>query len=477
MRGRSVAAVAFAFAAGLINWTPSALAQGWQYVAPLPTARFSAASATLGDRWYVAGGLAFIPGKHDVDGEWQIVSSVVAYDPQVAKWTVVGDLSQPRYDSLAVIDRVGARVLFLSGVADFAGRTVSVCDVLSGETLAPLPCLQVPRIGHAAAFALDKVVVTGGQPFRGRTVDYVEIAAADVVGWTSGGKMPGEPKLAHTMTTMANGRDILVAGGAIDTGIRVGHEELHDVVSTADLFDAASVEWIPAAPLSRPRAWHKAALLEDGRVLVAGGRDTNPGAMMPPLSSAELFDPVTKHWTPAARMRDARWQFDMARLPDGRVIVAGGSSASGPLRSVEIYDPAADVWVEAPPMRDPRASAVLAVLSDGIYVAGGDVPGLADKPLDTVERLAWADVPKTAAVDHDAGAGTTPDGGSSTESPDATTDGAAGSTTDAAFTSAMQLNSGCSCTIPKARSSCATSALPWLAVLVMLLRRSRRPEE
>ena len=59
--------------------------------------------------------------------------------------------------------------------------------------------------------------------------------------------------------------------------------------------------WTEVAPMVNPRAQHAAALLPDGRVLVAGGSIdasnyflyTSPNA----LACAEIYDPQTDTWT------------------------------------------------------------------------------------------------------------------------------------------------------------------------------------
>lgn len=78
---------------------------------------------------------------------------------------------------------------------------------------------------------------------------------------------------------------------------------------------------------------HTAMRLLDGRVLVAGGG----------TASAELLDPKTLTWSATGDMTVARSGHTATLLPDGRVLVAGGSPSTGASfsisRTAEIYDP------------------------------------------------------------------------------------------------------------------------------------------
>ena len=69
-----------------------------------------------------------------------------------------------------------------------------------------------------------------------------------------------------------------------------------------------------------------AALLSDGRVLVAGGGDETAWA------TAEVFDPVRGTWSRTGDLNVPRFGHSLTALADGRVLVSG----FGPL---EIYDP------------------------------------------------------------------------------------------------------------------------------------------
>lgn len=112
------------------------------------------------------------------------------------------------------------------------------------------------------------------------------------------------------------------------------------------------------------------------------------------LASCEIFDPATGTWGTVGTMNNPRYRHAIASLPDGRVIVAGGSSSAtdgevGAMSSAEIYDPTSNRWTALPPLHDARWRLVGALLQDGFYVAGG-VNG--NGPLASAERLDLADL-------------------------------------------------------------------------------------
>ena len=71
--------------------------------------------------------------------------------------------------------------------------------------------------------------------------------------------------------------------------------------------------------LATARDIHTATLLPNGKVLVAGG--TNDFGT---LASAELYDPASGTWTATGSLITARASHTATLLPNGKVLVAGG---------------------------------------------------------------------------------------------------------------------------------------------------------
>ena len=120
-------------------------------------------------------------------------------------------------------------------------------------------------------------------------------------------------------------------------------------VATAEAIDllADPPAWREVGAMSSPRHSHHATLLPDGRVLVTGGTD-RPGVFngrADGILAAELWDPVTGSFEPAAPMAAPRhFQSAAVLLHDGRVLVAGGAFGSNPddatfASSGQIYSP------------------------------------------------------------------------------------------------------------------------------------------
>ena len=100
---------------------------------------------------------------------------------------------------------------------------------------------------------------------------------------------------------------------------------------TAQIIDlnAPTLKWTDAASMHVPRRHHNATLLPDGTVLVTGGtrgndgfNDVRPGM---PIHTPELWNPKTDQWTKLADEQvDRCYHSTAVLLPDARVLTAGG---------------------------------------------------------------------------------------------------------------------------------------------------------
>lgn len=145
------------------------------------------------------------------------------------------------------------------------------------------------------------------------------------------------PRSWHTATLLTSGK-VLITGGNGGLGTGLGSAQLYD--PSTGTFTAAT------GNMTTPRIYHTAALLPDGKVLIAGGSTCNSSDRCL-LASAEPYDPSTGVFTATGNMTVARWGYTATLLNNGKVLIAGGYDARPGNRdpftqaaSAELYDPA-----------------------------------------------------------------------------------------------------------------------------------------
>jgi hypothetical protein len=67
---------------------------------------------------------------------------------------------------------------------------------------------------------------------------------------------------------------------------------------------------------------HAAAALSNGKVVVIGGYDDNADA----LDTTEAYDQVNQRWVAGGSLREERFSHSATLLQDGRILVAGGET-------------------------------------------------------------------------------------------------------------------------------------------------------
>jgi galactose oxidase len=128
-----------------------------------------------------------------------------------------------------------------------------------------------------------------------------------------------------------------------------------NIVEIIDL-NAAKPAWAVAAPMKFARRQHNATILPDGTVLVTGGTKGNGFddlTIRSPIRAAELWDPSNGTWTQmASEAVDRCYHSTAVLLPDGRVF-SGGGGEYAPIVGIDVSNPPinthADCQLFSPP--------------------------------------------------------------------------------------------------------------------------------
>jgi Bacterial Ig-like domain (group 2)/Galactose oxidase, central domain/Kelch motif len=252
--------------------------------------------------------------------------------------------------------------------------TVTVTTSSSGFT--PTGNLQEARGLHTATLLPNnKVLVAYGSNSStyNEGIGYVGLSSVELYdpGPEAFTEILGDDGLGiygHTATLLSNGT-VMLAGGFINSVWDYG-------TSTSDngagLYDSATGVWSGTGNMTANRGCHTATLLANGKVLITGGSDQDPTGTG--LASAELYDPVTGTFTQTGSMAVGRFLHTATLLQNGKVLIAGGitSSASEPVATAELYDPATGTFTMTGAMAVAREQHTATLLPDGrVLIVGG----------------------------------------------------------------------------------------------------------
>lgn len=229
-----------------------------------------------------------------------------------------------------------------------------------------LPPMVHTRHSHSATVLADgRVLIAGGFSTSGDPVADAELYDPRLRRFVPTGAMHSS-RAGHTAVVLRNG-SVLVAGGVgPDWAFR----------SSAELYDPSTGQWRRTGDLSVARESHVAVPLSDGRVLIAGGHRGRRADIVL-HASAEVYEPSTGRFRPVGDMTIRRHKHDGVPLPDGRVLITGGSDERddrGAYLSTELFDPRTNRFTAGPAMHRPRykhAGNAVALRDGTILLAGG----------------------------------------------------------------------------------------------------------
>src|SRR6266567_2466395 len=246
-------------------------------------------------------------------------------------WITVGSMAGTRGNASATVLPNG-KVLVAGGIhSDPDSRDLTLYSEVydpSTQTWSQSGNLNVPRyFGENALVVLanGKALLPGGSDLNNNPYATTELYDPSTGTWSNAAPMPYKTSLAHSLTLLQNGK-VLLAGGRNYDGF----------LATAAIYDPSTNTWTSTPQMLESRAYHTAALLSDGKVIVVGGND---GVSV--LNTTELYDPVSNSWSMGSNLQQARQFHAMVELPDNTLLAIGGYQQSGnySLASTELYTP------------------------------------------------------------------------------------------------------------------------------------------
>ena len=307
-------------------------------------------------------------------------------------------------------------VLLIGDIASF-GQTETY-DLDSGRFTAAAAMIQARKDAASVLLADGRVLVAGGSD-GSAAISSVEVYDPATRGFAPAGHLL-VPRIRPAIAQLPDGR-VLVAGGlegtvplasaevfnpatgvseatadmtaaragfaaALENGtvLVIGAGPSVDGTASADLFDPAANGFSSTGGLNVPRDRYAVSRLADGRVLVSGGTDAS-GSI---VAQAEVYDAVSGTFRAGAPMVHPRQGHGTVLLRDGTVLAVGGTDQTGHVASTEIFDPASG-FSAGPALTQPRVSPVVAALPDGgALVVHGQTADA--QPLAIAERY-WQD--------------------------------------------------------------------------------------
>lgn len=219
--------------------------------------------------------------------------------------------------------------------------------------------MNVARFGHTATTLNDgRVLIAGGQDVNDVGLSSVELYDPATGTFTTTGSL-GTPRWYFTATRLLGGQ-VLFAGG-FTNGNALG-------IATCEVYDPTTGFFTVVGSMTGgSRLGHTATLLNNGKVLIAGG--SSDGGYTT-LASAELYDPATGLFTPTGNMTTARTAAAATLLNNNLVLIAGGSIDR---QSAELYDPTTGVFSPTGGMTTRRNQPLATLLSNGkvLFISSG----------------------------------------------------------------------------------------------------------
>lgn len=249
----------------------------------------------------------------------------------------------------------------------FFGSTVkrnkSFADGSHGAAIASLPPIRC-EFG-TVVLPNSKIIVIGGV-LNGASTNTTEIYSPITRTWTAGPSMKLS-RIEHSCTYSPTTGLVYVFGGW-------SSGQPSRPITLVEVYDYKSNTWFCLmGPLYR-RFGHAAVGLNDGKILLTGGRKEYYVSDFKRPSSSYIFCPKSQTLVKkVAPSLYARMNPKACVLPSGNVMVVGGGGRKHTARtSVELYNVEADRWDLMPNTLVPHFGHTMTLFNDEIVIAGND---------------------------------------------------------------------------------------------------------
>jgi alpha-amylase len=298
---------------------------------------------------FLADGRLMVVGGHLFDSQGTNQASV--YDPVADTWTALPTMNDGRWYPTAVTLPDGTVVASSGSFA--TGPLVpppnqsainNIPQVWNGTEWEPLSDFNQGDRPNLPLFPRMHVGPDGRVFMSGSLAESFLLDTRNGGNWTGSATRAAQGRDYAPSVLYDVGKVLFIGGGQPPTNI----------AETIDL-TAPNPQWVPTtSPMHFARRQHNATLLPDGTVLVTGGTagsDFNDLTNNLPVREAELWDPATGIWTiVAAERRDRCYHSTAVLLPDATVLSAGGGEYAPNLGVVNApADSHADAQIFSPP--------------------------------------------------------------------------------------------------------------------------------
>jgi hypothetical protein len=293
---------------------------------------------------FMADGRLMVAGGHKQDDKGIDVTNI--FDPAAKSFASgVPKMAFGRWYP-TVTELADGRMLTMAG-RDSAGNVVTTPEIWEnssmaapGDHWAPLPgagTLEIPYYPRNFVDPKSGLIFMAGERIQSRWFDVDAPAAGGRGKWTSGPSHLWPFNRDYGTAAMYEAGKILYAGGGGNLGWRQSPDaKASTPTATAEKIDlnAATPSWTSAGSMALPRRHLNSTILPDGTVLITGG--TTGGGFVDintadAAKTAELWDPKTNQWTTLAANSIMRVYHSVSLLmPDGTVLHgASGNALAG----------------------------------------------------------------------------------------------------------------------------------------------------